>query len=322
MAVKEKYKIMVGERILSEVKVGILNKDRSKITETVSEMLIPSPAKIISNYFPVWARRISSADKDKVNVDVMDADYKGELEFLTWGDEKGQEIFVRHLTGTKSLDAKYQELRLKMTPKDDDAMIVLEAGQNEFDYRTQPSLIDLLKIHYKHKGSKSKDPKYKTFLYWEVDNSNKEKATKKIEQSVTGAQLVMSLDMKPANLRSLFNIMGGVKVMPTVMDIKNDTQVYTALLELAHGKGEYFSSKIDSFKREISDAFVKFESYNALDLTLNGTITITSNGKKLKILENVPAKGESMKDYVMQNYHDPNVYDAINQLKINSEKLK
>ncbi len=128
--------------------------------------------------------------------------------------------------------------------------------------------------------------------------------------------------MKPANLRSLFNIMGGVKVMPTVMDIKNDTQVYTALLELAHGKGEFFSNKIDEFKLSISDAFVKAEAYNILDLTLNGTITITANGKKVKLLEDVPAKGDSMKDYVMQNYHEPAIYDAINQLKNHLVKLK
>ena len=285
-------------------------------------MLIPTPAKLISNYFPVWARRVNTKDKNTPITDVMDKDYNGELEYLEWGHETGEQIFIRHLTGTKSLDAQYQELRLKMKPKEDDAMIVLEAGQNEFDYRTQSSLIELLKQHYKHKGSKSKDPKYKTFLYWEVDSSNKEKATKKIEQSSEGTALVRSLDMKPANLRTLFSIMGGVKVMPNVTDIKSDTQVYTSLLLLAHEKGEMFYNRIDEFKREISDAFVKAESYSILDLTLNGTITITSNGKKVKILESIPAKGEGMKDWIMQNFHEPNAYDAINQLKNHLQKLK
>jgi len=313
---------MVGERVLNEVKVGHLNKDRSKIIETVSQMFIPTPAKIISNYFPVWAKRISSTDRSRENVDVMDADYKGELEFLPHGHENGQEIFIRHLLSAKSLDAQYQELRLKMKPTDNDAMIVLEAGQNEFDYRTQGSLIELLKQHYKHKGSKSKDPKFRTFLYWEIDSTNKERATKKIEQSVTGSQLVMSLDMKPENLRSLFNIMGGLKVMPSVTDIKSDTQVYTALLELAHEKGEYFSNKIDEFKKTISDAFVKAESYNLLDLTLNGTVTLMINSKKIKLAEDIPAKGDSMKDYFMQNYHNPLIFDAIGQLKNHLQKIK
>jgi len=319
MSEKGTYRIMVGDPTTRDVQVGTINKRRDKVMETVSNMSIPSPAVIISNYVLAWGKRVNPAKPDKIIQDVSDADYFGEVVPMKWGEDGGQPIALRCLKGTKSLDVEFQNNRLKIAKQiiDNEAMLVLESGENVFHESTDKPMIEMLKVHYKNKHSKSKDPQFRTFSYYEVDNSTeKPKAIRRQEQSIEAGSIVRGLDTDMKSLRNLCAIMGGANAVGNIDDEKKDYDIYKGMLGYATEYGDIFIAKLDAFKKEVSDLFTKADTYGILDTTKDGVIILTdAKGKKTTLIDGIDAKAKNTVAWVVSNCFNNKAYEAINALK-------
>jgi len=330
------YVIQVGQHQPEEVIIATPDKDRKPVEDTIIKTHKTVGSVLMINRARVWARRVMPGGKEAQNKDggvdvleVNDVRYKGDLEFLKWGDNKpgAQAIEIRHLPTSRSLDFDYQRTvqKLEITVEQGLDQISLTPGENKFDENTQGLLIQFLKVYPQNRDSKSKnpDPSIKGNMYHEVGEADADKSfSRSKEASLITGIFVTNLSSKPRSLKNLYEIFVGYGVdFGNVNHLSNDTDIYTALLKFSENAGD-FGSYINRFKEEVNDLFELSKSYKALDLTKDGYIALTVENKKELVFENAKGKGDAMIEWVLENFADEYVYNQIAYMRALVKKLK
>src|SRR5262249_22148739 len=83
----------------------------------------------------------------------------------------------------------------------------------------------------------------------------------------------------------------------------DENSLYDALMRYANEFPKDFHDSINEHKREVSDLFSLFESYEALDLNTPGTVVALKPQKKI-ILSDVKGKGKGMTQWMFENRFD------------------
>lgn len=325
------YVIKVGFGEPTEVVISTPNQNHEPGPNAVKAFIAPGTENLL-NRARVWARRVKSdgkaatdaAGKEKV-LEVADVDYTGKLEFLKWMEQKvgAQQIEIRYLKSSQSLDVEYQDnkqkIRIDPEGKDGSAFVSLDSGENKFDLAKDALLIEFLKVHPQNKNSISKnsDPEIKGFTYYEVTDEQIDKTfIVHSESKLSAGNFVTSVSDNEQSLKNLLELFKfkGVE-FGDVNHLSNGLDVYKALLKFADGQPEAFNQGIDEYKKMISDCFVKSDSYKALDLTKNGFVAMITDNKSEIIYEVPEGKGKGMQDWVLQNFLLPEVYEKTKQFK-------
>lgn len=331
------YVIQVGNHAPAPVIISTPNKNGDPSPSAI-EGYGQVGAYFLINRAIVWARRVLTDGKplkdekqEEQVLEVTDTKYKGKLEFLKWGEPKvgAQAIEIRYLDRSLSLDYDYQRnvQKIEVDPegKDGSGIFELQAGENKFDYTTEALKIDYLKVHPQNRDSKSKnpDPRIKGYQFHEVtDNMVDQTGIKVAESKIEAGYFVKTVSTKPEQLKNLFDIFTERNVdFGLVNKLSNPNDIYKSLLVFADQKPSDFDYYVGDFKKKISDAFVKANSYKVLDLTKNGVIAFLDNNKPQIIYESVEGKGDAMLDWVMQNFLDAAVYERTKHLFSLCEKL-
>lgn len=284
------------------------------------------------NRSETWGKRVirdKSGDiiKEGVEIDVKDKEYKGEIEFLEWGDKKGQLIVTRYLKGYNTLDYLYQNLVLNadanLRPEDesstDSFYIRLQSGDNVFDDTIEPQLVQFLKIQDYNSGSVSKNPNFLAYMFREkIFTQTEEVLDRTLDAKFESLKIVQVAgeDNSGQRLKNLFSIVQNI----AAGDVK-DNELFSTLKKLADSKPDEFIRCIDKYKLDTSNTFEKLKSYGAIDLTKDHVIVAGQNKKNI-IGEDVEGKGDDMLVWCLTNFLDQKAYDICFQLKKISDKLK
>jgi len=310
------YVIHVGHHAPEKVIIAYPNRNgdpKGEVFETHKQV----GSYFIMNRARVWCRRVLPSGKlpvvDQVeqSLEVTDTRYKGNLEFLTWGDNKlgAQAIEIRFLTISSSIDYEYQRTVQKFDPRiEEDTMhIELAPGENKFDTDKEVLKIQFLKVHPRNRDSVSKDPdpKIKGSDYYEVSDEQMDKTfVRNREAALVTGIFVQQLSTKPQSLRNLLEIFKGYGVeFGSVNHLSNPTDIYAALLKFADIPGD-FGAYVQRYKKELLDLFEYAKSFKALDLSKNGVIALLVNNKPEILLDKIEAKGDGMIDWVLENFAD------------------
>lgn len=331
------YVIRAGHHGPQEALVGNANKDGEPIG-TPTKVFFQVGAIGVINRARVWCRRVLPNGKlplDANNVErpleVTDPLYKGNLEFLEYGDQStgASAIDVRWLPHSQSLDYQYQEVVQKITLRVEEGFdqIELMPGENKFDYATEANKIQLLKVHPQNRDSKSKNPNpaIKGHQFYEVTDEDSDKTfVKKLEAANVAAGFVIGLSEHPQRLLNLLELLGSQGItFEGVTKLSNDGDIYKALLKFSNENPAEFAIQINTYKKKVQDLFAWADSNKALDLTKDGVIAMKdATGKSTPIWENVEGKGGRMKEWVVENFLVEEVYDRTRQFKTLCDKLK
>jgi len=289
----------------------------------------------IINRALVWARRVMPDGKlpkvgdEEVALEVNDPKYKGHIEFLPWGDTKvgAKATDIRYLRQSSSLDYEYQTIVQRITTRVEDGtdFITLPPGENKFDRNKEALFIKFLEVHPQNRDSVSKnpDPMIKGYTYFvKTDQDADQKAVKHKEAYLEAGGFVKSLSADQDKVKNLFEIFVQSNVdFGKVSLLSTPTDIYLALLNYAEVEPEDMQKRIERYKSELVKRFEMAKSFNALDLTKDGVIGLTVNGKPNIVFE-VEGKGNKMIDYVVNNFVDPVIYEKTKHFLSLLEKLK
>ena len=284
----------------------------------------------IANGTQAWGQRLDASGnppaKDKV-IRVEDDAYRGLIRWLRWGDPRGTLINARYLSGHPTLDKSYQETRLGVKVVDgfvdgeSISLITMPHGFNEFDEEERPAFVQMLKIHHQNPKSIYCNPESEAIpMYFEVDDSdnNDEKSTL-IETKGELLMLVGSASSKPENIRTLFEIVKDQN--RTSVNLEDASEVYKYLQVFADQDPKSFSNRVNGYKERVSAVLEKGRSYNIFDTTKDGFIAAGVTKKEI-IIDEVPAKGDAMIDWVMEHCLEPKAYDSIVKIQTITDTLK
>lgn len=280
----------------------------------------------IPNYAMTWGVRVIEKGKiPETPVDVKDPKYRGEIEFLPWGKEGGVLIECRYLKNYGTLDKQYQELVLGVKVDENDVsssdahFLVIQSGENQFDEITDKLLIQMLKISSYNLTSKFRNPNANHWLFKEKQEEVEVTETSKSLSAKAKALAIVGDASLDNSYAKLTNLLGVVRSITT--DDVEEKDLFTFLQKLADEKPEEFVSQVEEHTKFVSNIIEKAKSFEAFDLTKDGTIVAGTNKKEI-IAEDVPAKGEGMIDWMFTNFLDKKASEAIFMLKKITDKLK
>ena len=325
----EYYSIYVGSKRPAHALVGFLEKNQGQtiIKGDAQEIPLEVGAHGFSNYSKVWARRvIPGADTGNKIINIEDPNYKGDLEFLKYGDPKGYPVEIRYLDTSMTLDLQFQLIRLKiiLKPDEDKWYIRLPAGENRFDSKTHATYIQFLKVHHMNKDSKSKSPNATGTMYEEISEDNMDMTGIKTRESKGDAIfLVKNASLKVGQIKSLFQVVGNNE--NSKIDIRaSEQEIYNGLLEMADNDPKFILDRIDSYKKVISDLFEKAKAFSIIDLAKHGQIALEDKGKKEILLDKVPGNGnqEKILMWLFENFLNEDIFKALGRLKDVCDAIK
>lgn len=323
------YVIQVGNENPSEAIIATPNKKTGEPMGPQMKTYKRVGSHLLINRARVWGRRVMMKDGKKIITDIEfnTVGYRGDIEFLNWGTDGGYAIDIRYLPQSRSLDYEYQTniQKIVVNPEQDGAHIILTAGENKFDPKSQDLLITFLKVYPQNRDSKSKnpDPAIKGHVYYEVTDENVDQTSiKRIENSLAASKLVNDLSNKPDQIRNLFKVLGQRDEFGTTSLLSGDLQIYRVLLEYSNAYPVDFFYLIDQYKDGVRDDFKKAESYKALDLSKDGHIALEVKGKNNLIISELKGKGQAMVEFMIENYYEEEVFKATQILKELVSKLK
>lgn len=289
----------------------------------------------IINRALVWARRVMPDGKmpkvgnEDVPLEVNDSRYRGNLEFLPWGSNKvgAKATEIRYLRQSGSLDYEYQTVIQKITTRVEDGtdFITLPPGENKFNPDKEALFIQYLIVHPQNRDSESKnpDPMIKGYTYFvKTEKDADMKFISRKEASLDAGLLVKELSISEDKIKNLFEIFIQSNVdFGTVNMLSNPKDMYAALLKYSEADPEDMMKRIERYKAELQKCFEFAKSYNALDLTKDGVIGLTVEGRPNIVFE-VEGKGSKMIDYVVNNFVDPVIYERTKHFVSLLSKLK
>lgn len=326
------YHITVGEKRPATRKLGSIEpRSGFSIVKERGETLANRGNFGFPNGTKVWAARVIDGqmpEKGKPMVDVTNPNYKGELKQLKWGTPGGSLIDVRYLKGYPTLDVLYQEkiLNFKIDETTENSadifMLIMPNGDNDIDENIEPLLVQHLKWHTYNRDSISRNPEFMPLTMFHEKHFDQEdselgkildekfEAGKIVRDAGTGGDVM-------AKCKNLFSIIASV-----TDEQPEDSKLYDYLKMVADVRPFAFIKAINDYKVKVSDIFEKMKSYEVADLTTDGTIVVALPGKKKElIVSGLPAKGETIYDYLLENYTDPVVFDTTFKLIKLTDKL-
>lgn len=323
------YTVIAGDTRPAYIETGFLEKNsgQTQFQEGISTGKVVNRRGDcgIPTISENWGVRLIDGKIPDKPVDVKDSRYSGEIQFLPWGDKKGQLIMTRYLKGYETLDMLYQNLVLNADSNIniDDAssadvfFLVLQTGENEFDETREPFKTMFVKNSAYNQDSTSKNPQHISYMYREKDEEKQREAiSKSIDDKGDAIILVKHAASSLDKLRNLFGIVGDL-----INAEISDELLFDALMNLADRQPTAFMDKMKGYKHQVSNIFEKAKSYGILDLTKDGVI-VAGKDKKTIIAQDVPAKGTNMIDWVYSNPVEPISFTAVHQLKQITDKLK
>jgi hypothetical protein len=332
MASKESYTIEAGSSSRPEtVERGNLEKDMGqsqKQGESVQTLLRRADIGI-PNWTEAWGVRLDKNGNIPVEpLDIRNPDYKGQIKELNWGDKAGCMIICRYLKGYNTIDMLYQNIILNAAANireddpssADDFYLRLQSGDNFFDPESDKYLVQMLKVHYMNGSSKSRSPESMKQMFKERLLVQNEQAETKTYNDKFDALKIVNEASTDNSLSKLKNLLLIVRDLYTLDEEVKDADLFRVLSMLADTKSELFLSKINEYKKNLSNIFEKAKSYKAIDLTKDGMIVAGTTKQEL-IGEGIPGKKDGMIDWLMQNYLDQKASDTIFKLKQITDKL-
>jgi hypothetical protein len=326
------YIVQFGNTDTPAAIIAYPNKRGEPVGGGVAEHFVRVGTHQILNQSRVWARRVMGKDgsvktaPDGGEIQLNTPGYRGELEFLPWGDPNGHQMEIRFLSQSQSLDFEFQEnvQRIKLDSTNTSPYLEFKTGQNQFDFKKDALKIQFLKVHPQNKNSVSKnpDPLVKGSSFFEITDENVDQnSIKRIEGSAEAVMVIKDISSKPGNMKNLFRVLGLKKIGNTT-ELSTDLEIYKTMLEYASiNPGEFFQ-QIEAYKMSVLDACEKAKSFKALDLTKNGHIAWVYGGKTDLIISDAKGKGEDMIMWLIDNYYEEEVYKATQTLKDFVSKLK
>ncbi len=332
----EYYNIYVGARRPATALMGFLEKGSGQtITKgEVTEVPLEVGAHGFPNYSKVWGKRvILGEDKKPVNgqgiVSLEDTRYKGDIQFLKYGEAGGYFIEVRYLDTCSTLDMQFQINRLKLTVKGDEDKwyIKLPPGENRINPVEKPMFVEFLKVHHCNRSSRSKSPNATLVVYEEIGEETMDMTGIKVRESKGDAIFVVkNASLKVGQIKNLLKVIGEIPegVGKPIDGRASEQEIYNLILELADINPQFLLDRIENFKRGISDLFIKATSFNIMDLTKHGQIALEVAGKKEILLDKVPGNGnqEKILQWLFENYLNEDNFAALARLKDVCDKIK
>jgi hypothetical protein len=240
-------------------------------------------------------------------------------------------IKCRYVAGYDTIDRDYQDLVLNVGIKEGfmdggngEAIdhIVLQQGDQEFDYDLEPFKILFLKItHYNAKSVFCHPEANGGDTFYEVTEEEiKKSGTKEVDQKFECLLIIREAENDPQSIRNLFEIVRGTE-FNQVTNTEDATEIYKVLKLFADQKPDLFHNGINRWKTETSMVIEKARSFKVIDVTKDGVVLAGKEGKKEIIFEDVPAKGEKMIDWAFGHYLKKEVFQGFNKLKKITDKL-
>jgi hypothetical protein len=327
---KELYTVIAGDPRPPYIETGFLEKGsgQTRHQEGILSGKVVNRRGVcgIPNLSENWAVRKIDGKIPSNPVDVKDSAYRGEIEFLKWGDPRGTLIQTRYLKGYETLDLLYQNLVLNadsnINPDDANSAEVyfleLLSGENEFDEQQDKYKTLFIKNHAYNQDSISKSPSHISYMYKEKNEGQELKmVSKAIEDKGECILLVKNAASNRDSLRNLYGIVQGLTHNAEI----HDDLLFDALMGLADSVPTEFMNKVKGHKQEVSDTFAKAKAYGLLDTTKDGVL-VAGKDKKTILAEGIEAKGDSMVQWVYDHPVHPVAYRAAHQLKQITDKLK
>lgn len=324
------YHIIVGRQRPQTIKLGSIERNTgSSIIKEHGETLAKRGDTGFPNGTKIWAVRVIDGVAPKPGesaIAVTDPKYKGEIKRLPWGSVGGSLIDVRYLKGYPSLDVLYQDriLNFKIDETNENTaevfMIMLPNGENDIDENIDPLLVEHLKGHSYNRDSKSKDPSFNSHMFYEKSFEQQERLDSQIlDEKFEAGKVVREAGTGGDTLNKCKNLLSIVK---TVTDEEpEDSGVYAYLKMIADKKPVAFLKAVNDYKVKVSNVFEKLKSYEAVDLTKDGVIVVGQKKKEI-VITDLPAKGEQMFMYLLENFTEPEVFNATYKLIQISDNLK
>lgn len=322
--VKAKYFTIIAGNYEPQPQLqGFLQKTNGQPQPNAVEIMMTVGIIQIPNYSSVWGKRVlrnpTEAQKQKYGdggVSLTDPDYKGDIEFLKYGTAGGEAIEVRYLLNSSTLDKQFQDNIQKLKPRDEDAFIELTQGVNDYDYATQATLIQMLKVHGRNSDSISRNPAIDDSDFREYDAGKiliKEKD--KIQELNTALNIVFATEAKDGEIAVLATIIGADSGQQTEM-------LFNALLDKARNDPKEFLRLYTEFKKKTVKLLGDSVEMKLLDITQDGVLSFYENNKKEILLSSIGSeyKGRGMFLYITDNILNPEVFKAVGRLKAQFEK--
>lgn len=291
------YIINVFGRQSVEVAVGLIDKKSGlpkaravKATQSIGEQTIPN-----------WSTSWGILKKDKNGV------LTGEIEFLPWGSQKGEQIQIRFLRNCSSISVEYQQLK-KVIVTDDQAEITLKRGQNRFKHATQKGLIAMLEHHGLNRSNGSRNPENKVtrFETWKADERTNVLASE-IEQRQKAEKVVLDARYKHEQIAILalfFDLNPEESGEDLFKKLINYSQNFVNFFTVMEGHaGKYKANLIEAYEIQL------------IDLNSEDVVTIVIGGKKDILMTDVEGDNVDERiDFITDNITEPQYYHALNRL--------
>lgn len=310
VANKNKYFSIIAGRIEPQkVQLGFLNKKSMLPEGQTQEVSIAVGAVMVPNFSRVWGRRVTEKSKpgDR-SVNYTDRDYKGRIEFLEWGDDKGEQIDIRFLNQTTSLDKQYQEQVLKLQAGENDVFITLRQGMNDFDQRRDATLVEMLKHHSLNGSNKSRNPNSVEYDFVEYSAETRQSQIQKIETRREAESIVLDAQKDDARMAVVSTIFG--------LDVQaQDDELFNVLMLRVQKDPAQFLSVIQLYKQGVLDTMHYLLEEQVLDLETEGEIAIVKGGKRVVLLDEVEGDKNAKKLYLVNSILEPEVFEAIQDME-------
>lgn len=263
------------------------------------EVTLVSGIHIVSNFSRVWAKR----GKDKAGKPT------GELTFLKWGTPGGEQVGIRYLVMSQSLDKQYQDNVEKVTPQDEELEMKLKVGNNDFDMDVEALKIDFLKHHSWNPDNESRNPNINVNMFWElkVDEINKNRfAEKKKRNEAESIVMNAAEDGHITVLAHIFNL--DVK--------KTDEELQSSLLDKVEQDYKIFLHILDETKKNLLGALRSAEEIGVLSGKADGELTVREEANDVPLLPGRRQVGDSPAMFLYENYLSEDVYEAIKRVQL------
>lgn len=310
--------------------VGRLEKKSGQSTTVGPITTVPNSRGTVSlpNRTEAWGVRLIDGKIPKAPVSVLDPAYRGEVKWLEWGDSQGYMIIARYLSGYQSLDQHYQDERMgaarKIQEENESSIeaffLFIENGENHFKLpENDPLLIQMYRIHYLNASSKSKHPMADSPRFAEIEEKEEQESKDELLDAKGKAfRLVMSAaDDNGSMLRNLYYTVKG-EGEESVKEGKE----FSYLQRMADTDPDRLVNAYNKAKVNASNLFEKMKSFEVLDLTVDGTIAAKNGNKKEVVATDLPAKGEGMLTWVIENFLTDTATNIIVKLNSISATLK
>lgn len=336
----ESYHITVGGERLKTVKIGKIERGSGQtiLSEERGETLAKRGNYMFPNKCQVWAARVIDGkmpENGEPPISITNPKYTGELKGLKWGAKGGSIIEARYLRGYPTLDVLYQEkvLNFRVNEEDESSadafFLMFPNGDNDFDENADPYLIQHLKWHAYNNNSISKNPTFYTTSFFEKTFDQQERLdTQTWDEEFEAMKIVREAGDGTDGVARCKNLLSIVK---SVTDEEpDDNKVYAYLKMISQKRAPQFLEAVKEYKRKVSDVFSKMDSYEIADYTVDGTLVVEDTVGKGKsankvqkiVLSDLPVKGKAIYEYMLENFTEPKIFEATNDLIQITDKIK